>query len=250
MRIKVSMRIKVIALIIGLLLLVGCKTETSPVTNEKIDNNPTEKEVAAVVDEKDKEPVKGLPPEYQILVDEITAAIEKGYKVEIGEVFTRQGDYVLMGNQESMLFSIGKAGGKGYMVQMANGEYGTVFENDFTDWVGFRLESLIRQLEAYSTNSLYAENEFHNWVVKEVEFDSSGNKAVIKVETQYDGKPDEEHTVETYTIVDGLLESFSVSSRYINGGELQEDTYDYISKGPIDGSVLAELYEEVSKFAN
>ncbi|PKM57531.1 MAG: hypothetical protein CVU98_05665 [Firmicutes bacterium HGW-Firmicutes-3] len=248
-------KILLLVLMLGLIMLTGCKKETTSVKNEQVDHNLTEEnsaivEVGNIEKENNNTSTKALKPEYQPLADEIALAIEKGYKFDMGEVISRQGDYFLQGSQEAMVFQIGKVEGKRYTVQTINGQYGTIFENDFfDDEMGLKLETLIHKLDAYSNNSLYAENEFHDWVVKEVDFDSDGDKTVVKVETQSDGKPDEEHTIENYTIVDGLLESYSVSSKYINSGALLEHTYNYISKGPVDGSEFEKIYEEVSKLA-
>ncbi|WP_143033186.1 hypothetical protein [Tindallia californiensis] len=193
-----------------------------------------------------------LLPAYKSLVDEILAAIEAGYQYDSGFApITRQGKYVLAGDPSAddfiTSFTIGIVNEKNYQVIKTEGELTDIHENDMLgaglDLMGTHLQNLLHQLQAHSSGSPYEENEFHHWDILDVDLQTSGNTTTVTVTKEL---PDssQDPSIETYTLSDGLLDAFSLSTPYINQGELQETTYTYQSKGPVDGAFLSSLYEE------
>ncbi|SFH82889.1 hypothetical protein SAMN05192551_103191 [Tindallia magadiensis] len=247
---------KLIILVVLLLLLPGCggssqassdsEGETATQSQETQEAKDSEKEATSTIES------TTLLPAYQSLADEIFAAIETGYQYESFFIpVTRQGNYVMSGDPDAddfiTSFTIGIVNDKNYQVIKTEGEITDIHENDMfgagLDLMGTHIQNLLRQLQAHSSGSPYEENEFHHWDILDVDLQSSGNTTTVTITKEL---PDssQDPSVETYTLSDGLLDVYSLTSPYVNQGELQETTYSYQSKGPVDGAFLSSLYEE------
>ncbi len=250
------MNIKALSiLLILLVLLTGCGGGAADTGSAEAPAAEAQSEAAS--DSPQAAAPQGLSGEYQALANDILAAVEKGYHYQ-GEgmwgglgAITRQGRYVMSGDPEEegfmVTYNIGLVGEKGYHVNIVEGEMTDIYGNDMPDagldLAGKYLQYLMGMLEAYSSGSLYEDSAHTKWEVMEVTMGQEGGATVVTVKTQLPSSK-QEPTVETFTIVDGLLEALSVTTPYLNSGEESVTTYTYLSRGPVDGSRLAALYEE------
>ena len=248
---------KLIMLVILLLLLPGCGGSSSSSGSDSGTDATAESQDTQETQASEKQPTStagatALLPAYQSLADEIFAAIESGYQYESFFIpVTRQGDYVMSGDPDAddfiTSFTIGIVNDKNYQVIKTEGEITDIHENDMfgagLDLMGTYIQNLLHQLQAHSSGSPYEENEFHHWDILDVDLQTSGSTTTVTITKEL---PDssQDPSVETYTLSDGLLDVYTLTSPYVNQGELQEWTYTYQSKGPVDGAYLASLYEE------
>lgn len=256
------MKMKMIVVTFSLVLtisLAGCGGGT-PAAENAADTLPAEQTQASeVVSPEAPASAQTLSPEYQSLVNDILAAVEQGYHYQgegmFGGIETviRQSQYVMSGDPEAegfmVSYTIGTVGENGYQYQVikVEGEVSDIYKNEMMgagmDAVGEHLHNLILMLEAYASGSLYEDSAYAQWEVLEVTMSQEGSATVVTVKTKLPTS-ELDPTVETYTIADGLLEAFSMSTPYINQGQVSESTYTYLSRGPVDGTPLKALYEE------
>ena len=181
-----------------------------------------------------------LKPEYQVVVDSICAAFEKGYQYQEGQSqIYRKGDYTMLqeGNTGIYTTVVGKKGDKIYMSQMDGEDYAYIWEYDRVgDNVGEGLKRMIEELEAYSTATAYMEGSLE-WRIKDVKLEAMEDTTVITVERLLLDS-ESEKIVEVYYIRDGLLDKGESHDLYND----YEFVYDYVSRGPIDESPIITYY--------
>lgn len=138
---------------------------------------------------------------------------------------------------------VGKQNEKIFMAKMNKDEYTYVWEYDNVDVVGEQLINLIRQLEAYSTNSVYVQSG-SDWEITDIRLEKNQKIAVISVERLYENGGTSENIVEIYYLNDGLLDKSAWNDQELF-------SYDYVSRGPIDGDFILTYYNETAaEFSN
>ena len=187
-----------------------------------------------------------LKPEYKELVDEIYAAIERGYHYQS---VWRKGDYAIAleriddyaiaidgGNIQNMTFVVEKRGENMYMAHIFNGEYFSVVDYDRCDDMGEELFTLIQRLEAHSSLSTY-EKWGQVWDVTEVKLEKNQDTTIVIVDIA--SATENQRTV--YHITDGLIEEID----WNDSGSFY--SYNIISGGPIDGDFIVKYYDETKE---
>lgn len=246
---------KLMFIVVGFLFLTACGGNASEVENDT--KNQLDQESQTTENSTSTESSQSLSSEYQALANDILAAVEKGYHYQ-GEgmwggldSITRQGQYVMSGDPDAegfmVTYNIGLMGEKNYHVNMVEGEVSEIYDNEMPDagldLAGKYLQYLMGMLEAHSSGSLYEDSASAQWEVLDVTMNQEGGSTEVTVKTQLPNSK-QDPTVETFIIVDGLLEGLSISTPYMNSGQASETTYTYLSRGPVDGNALRALYEK------